>query len=140
MKLTLSPTGSGNQTPFIIDVPDNPRLEAEVLIGRAQECDVQLEQPFVSRHHCGIVIDRAARSVHIRDLQSRNGTFVNDQPITGPCEVHDGDTVTIGFLPLKIEFSGGSSVWDRAAARWRAAQIAQPRKMTFGAMANGPRW
>jgi eukaryotic-like serine/threonine-protein kinase len=49
------------------------------LIGRAADCDVQLplrlEFMDVSRHHCELAIDPPV--ARVRDLGSRNGTFVN---------------------------------------------------------------
>jgi len=117
-------------SPFVIDVPDNPQLEPEVLIGRARDCDMQIRKSSVSRHHCGIVFDGATRAVRVRDLGSRNGTFVNDQRVSGFRDLHNGDTLVVGFLSLKIEISGeSSSVWDRVAARARAAETARPRRM-----------
>jgi pSer/pThr/pTyr-binding forkhead associated (FHA) protein len=48
-------------------------------VGRAEDCDVQLPGDLlhrtVSRHHCLLDIDPP--TVRVRDLGSRNGTFVN---------------------------------------------------------------
>src|SRR5262245_39310293 len=48
-------------------------------IGRSNECDLQLPATLefmdVSRLHCELVIDPPA--IQVRDLGSRNGTFVN---------------------------------------------------------------
>ena len=52
-------------------------------IGRAPDCTIQVEPTRdnldVSRHHCRLDIDPPL--VHVRDLDSLNGTFVNDQRI-----------------------------------------------------------
>jgi len=56
---------------------------AECVIGRSDDCDVQLpttrEFLKVSRLHC--VLDVHPSVVRVRDLSSRNGTFVNGQNI-----------------------------------------------------------
>jgi len=137
MKLTLSPVDDRERMPFVIDIPDNPQVEAEILIGRTRDCDIQIPQQFVSRRHCGIMVDMTAKSVRICDLGSQNGTFVNDEPVTGLRDVMNGDKLTVGFLPLTIEISGDCSVWDRLAARSRAEQTGKPRKLNFGATDHG---
>src|SRR5262249_58225643 len=56
---------------------------AKCVVGRSRDCDVQLpstpEFLRVSRHHCVLNID--ALAVQVRDLGSRNGTFLNGADI-----------------------------------------------------------
>jgi pSer/pThr/pTyr-binding forkhead associated (FHA) protein len=53
------------------------------ILGRAEDCDIQvpLDQAHadVSRHHCLFDLDPPA--IRIRDLGSRNGTYVNGEKI-----------------------------------------------------------
>lgn len=53
------------------------------LIGRARDCDLRVpadsEHASVSRHHCMLEIDLP--SVRLRDLGSRNGTYLNGESI-----------------------------------------------------------
>jgi hypothetical protein len=132
MQLMLSRADGSQEFPLVLDIPGNPRIESEFLIGRAPDCDVHLMEPSVSRHHCGIVVDTMAQSLRVRDKGSRNGTFVNDQPVLGMCALQDGDTLTVGFVPLTIRISSDRSLWDNASKRCRAAQIAKPRRIEFG--------
>ena len=136
MKLVLSRADLVDDAPFVVEIVDNPHVEAEVLIGRARDCDVQIEEPFVSRHHCTIVIDMTGQSLHVRDLGSRNGTFVNDRRVEGLCEAHEGDTITVGYLPLTIGIADESSIWERIDARCRQAPVSTPRQIKFGALAD----
>jgi predicted component of type VI protein secretion system len=123
MQLVLS-RGDGSHDPVVIlEVPGNPRIEPEFLIGRADDCDVRLIDKSVSRHHCAIAVDIAARAIRVRDMESRNGTFVNDERLPGMCTLQDGDRLTVGHVPLTIHISSDSSFWDNVADRCRAAQI-----------------
>ena len=80
------------------------------VVGRAEDCDIRLpgqEHPFISRHHCEFDIDPP--EVRVRDLWSRNGTFVNGeklQPVEaeqiGEQELKNGDEVRLGNTVLRI--------------------------------------
>ncbi len=48
-----------------------------IVIGRAVDCDMVLEHPHISKHHCRVQISHG--SVEVVDLRSTNGTFLNDQ-------------------------------------------------------------
>jgi pSer/pThr/pTyr-binding forkhead associated (FHA) protein len=69
-------------------------LEGErATIGRSAECEVAIDVPAVSRRHAAISIENGR--FYIEDLQSRNGTFLNDQRILQRSPLHDGDQVLI---------------------------------------------
>lgn len=51
-------------------------LTARIVLGRASSCDVVIDDMLVSRKHAEIQKIKAA--FFIKDLNSRNGTFVND--------------------------------------------------------------
>ena len=75
-------------------------VAAESVIGR-EGCEVTLADQEVSRRHAAI------RSVEgglgIEDLESRNGTFVNDERIDGIRALRDGDQVRVGDTVLRFE-------------------------------------
>ncbi len=62
-------------------------------LGRG-DVEIQLDDPFASSHHARI--SRQGRAVVIEDLGSTNGTYLNDEPLTGPQPLHDGDRIRIG--------------------------------------------
>lgn len=76
-----------------------PLERDEVIIGRALEADVRLNDTRASRLHARITTenDRAARETiyRITDLGSTNGTMVNGELITEAI-LHDGDKIVIG--------------------------------------------
>ena len=57
----------------------HPLRAGENLVGRAHDCRVVLTAPTVSRHHALITID--AEGCTIRDLDSKNGTYVDGRII-----------------------------------------------------------
>jgi hypothetical protein len=62
-------------------------------LGRG-DVEIQLEDPFASSRHARISRDRHV--VMIEDLGSTNGTYLNEQPLTGPQPLHEGDRIRIG--------------------------------------------
>jgi hypothetical protein len=69
-------------------------------VGRNPTNDVRLHEASVSSFHCEIEISN--ERVEARDLQSTNGTRVNDQPVeTGVLRA--GDVLTLGQLRLQVE-------------------------------------
>ena len=65
-----------------------------VLVGRAPEADLQLIDEKVSREHC--LFEPRENGVVVRDLGSRNGTWVNGERLHGPHLLAPNDTVGIG--------------------------------------------
>lgn len=66
---------------------------SRVLIGRSQDADIMVIDESVSLKHCEI-IQKGGRFI-VRDLNSQNGTFINDSPILRS-EIRDGDILSIG--------------------------------------------
>ncbi|HSJ58879.1 MAG TPA: FHA domain-containing protein [Anaerolineae bacterium] len=66
----------------------------QLQIGRDPENDVVLDAPTVSRFHA--TIERIGQRFRVHDLNSANGTFVNDRPVEGDVWLQPGDTVRVG--------------------------------------------
>lgn len=62
-------------------------------LGRG-EVEIKLEDPFASSRHARI--SRQGHVVVIEDLGSTNGTYLNEEPLTGPQPLHTGDRIRIG--------------------------------------------
>jgi pSer/pThr/pTyr-binding forkhead associated (FHA) protein len=54
--------------------------EISVLVGRRPGCHIEIENPMVSAHHCQIFLDDDGHW-YVKDLDSTNGTFVNDERV-----------------------------------------------------------
>ncbi len=65
-----------------------------LLVGRAVECNLALNDVQVSRRHARFYW-HGSRLI-VEDLSSANGTIVNGVPISGPYMLHEGDTIEIG--------------------------------------------
>jgi hypothetical protein len=64
------------------------------IVGRVTGCDVVLSNDTVSSHHAEISID--GHTYTVRDLGSRNGTWVNGRKIATECPLSPGDRVAFG--------------------------------------------
>ncbi len=77
-----------------------PLLESRIPIGRGPENDVVLLDPSLSRRHA--VLEYRAGRFWVRDLGSRNGTFLNGRPL--PAEgrpLRNGDRLRLGRVELR---------------------------------------
>jgi len=101
----------------------------QCLIGRAPDCDIQLSLPNdprfanISRHHCELDIDPPA--LRVRDLGSRNGTWLNGEMINSGSAyleneaerrlgdfvpLKDGDELGIGYMIVRVRIAELSDV------------------------------
>jgi hypothetical protein len=69
-------------------------------LGRG-DVEIRLDDPFASAHHARI--SREGHVVVIEDLGSTNGTYLNEQPLTGPQPLHPGDRIRIGDCEFSYE-------------------------------------
>lgn len=69
-------------------------------IGRTSAAAITIDDGTVSREHAELV--RSGTQVVVTDLGSTNGTRVNDQPLAGSRELHDGDVVCLGSVELRF--------------------------------------
>jgi hypothetical protein len=77
----------GHQAGVAYDLSDGAEL------GRGN-VEIKLEDPFASSHHARI--SREGHVLLIEDLGSTNGTYLNEEPLSGPQPLYDGDRIRIG--------------------------------------------
>ena len=73
------------------------------VIGRRHDCDLRIPLNSVSRRHCQFSINN--ESLKIRDLDSRNGTYLNGKRIE-EAKVQPGDYIKIGTLTFALQIDG----------------------------------
>ena len=72
-----------------------------IMIGRGADCQLILEDDYVSTRHARVV--STPSGIYVEDLGSTNGTYVNGQRITAPTTITLPDTVRIGKTILRLE-------------------------------------
>ena len=82
----IYPTGPGMGTRY-------PLSDTPVVLGRGNDCDIRINDHSVSRRHARI--QPGADGYYAVDLQSTNGTFVNDV-VASICKLKDGDYLRVG--------------------------------------------
>ena len=99
-------------------LPDN------AAVGRAASCQVVLpaEDAEASRLHAQVY--RAGQDYWLRDLGSRNGTYVNGQRVHGPVRLTDGSSIQLGRTVLEFRVSGARA-WSSPVRSWAARRRAR---------------
>lgn len=69
-------------------------------VGRGSWNDIQLANPTVSREHAELVVSGSC--IEVRDLSSRNGTWLRDQRITEIAGVNPGERIRFGSVELSV--------------------------------------
>ena len=73
-----------------------------ITIGRAEDNILSLKDDvYASGHHAEIFFEGPV--CHLKDLDSRNGSFKNNEPVLGTVVVQKGDLVTFGRTKFEIE-------------------------------------
>jgi hypothetical protein len=76
-------------------------LEEGAVLGRGDAAEIRLEDPFASGAHARIY--RQGNLMVIEDLESTNGTYLNEELLDGPRPLHPGDRVRIGDSEFTYE-------------------------------------
>lgn len=107
----------------------NLRAGKQLVIGRGDDCDLQLLDASISRRHCRIVVEHG--HAKMEDLNSKWGTFLNGQKID-VCPLQLNDTVTLGQSELRFQVSPEAATLEHPASQTpgsrRSTQREQPRR------------
>jgi adenylate cyclase len=99
---------------LLIVRPDGQEVEQDftgeqTMIGRHEKCDLRLVDSMVSRNHC--IILREGRRFVVKDLESRNGTWINGRRIKNRRSLRSGDVIQVG--PFRLLFQPESQAPPR---------------------------
>ncbi len=92
-------------------------------IGRVEDNTFQIADPSVSSHHCEVLL--RGGDVVIRDLNSTNGSYINDAQITESV-LKPGQKLRLGQIELKLELEGGAAPTPSPASPAAPAAPAAP--------------
>lgn len=108
-------------TTFILQPLDKTANEAGPLrisdfpcvIGRSRDCGLRLNLDRISRNH--LRLERAGDGILVEDLNSTNGTFINNERLSLPTALHPGDTLHLADYAFRLAVEEGErSAWQRA--------------------------
>ena len=88
---------------------DGKELEIKVpefLIGRGDGVNLRPKSDLISRHHCAVILEDG--QAFIKDLESRNGTHLNGERISGKVKMQVGDRLRVGRLQFEVLIDHGS--------------------------------
>ena len=115
MRAELIPTDGGPPIPIIRDV---------TLIGRREYCDIQFDDPSLSKRHCVVV--KTDGLLMVRDLATTNGTRVKGQRIRWAALLPN-DKITIGRLNFRVHLGPADATARPAQAQAQAKPKAKPQ-------------
>ena len=80
--------------------PSTVRLADPTDVGRSSSCAITVDDTYVSQRHARFFARDGGW--YVEDMGSTNGTYLNDQRVTQPAEVHAGDVVRLGKTVLEL--------------------------------------
>src|SRR5271169_2634047 len=108
----VKPAKETGEACLVLIYPPGPEMgkrfalsRTEIVLGRGADCDIQIDRDSVSRRHARVF--RSGESWSVEDLQSTNGSYVNDVPVTKSV-LRDADFLKIGAAIFK--FLSGSGI------------------------------
>jgi len=129
------------QVPFLTDPTgrEHPLTGEITTIGRAVENDIVITSKRISREH--VRVRREGWRVMLQDMNSTNGSFLNDERVLAPAELRDEDRIKIGdvilvfhdpdityrdtiFPELEVDAAAGVARVDRRVVELSAKEFA----------------
>ncbi len=105
-----APDGDGSEPRLVVErAPGHTSgMEYDIgegaVMGRGDQAEIRLEDPFASSRHARLLPQGGI--VVIEDLGSTNGTYLNEELLSGPQPLHRGDRVRIGDSEFTYEDAG----------------------------------
>jgi len=76
-------------------------LDGDVVLGRGERAEIRLQDPFASSRHARVYVQ--GNILVVEDLDSTNGTYLNEELLETPRPLHPGDRVRIGDSEFTFE-------------------------------------
>jgi pSer/pThr/pTyr-binding forkhead associated (FHA) protein len=81
---------------------------SQFLIGRDPQCQLRPASAIISKRHCALLSKN--NKFFVRDFDSTNGTFVNEDPVKGERELKHDDLLKVGPLTFRVVIEGTVAV------------------------------
>jgi biotin carboxyl carrier protein len=98
-------TRSGGRAVVIVEPKETKGarypLADEMTLGRAAGCTITVDDTYASQLHARLFQRDGA--LHVEDLGSTNGTYVNGRKVDSPVAVKPGDKVKVGATVFEVE-------------------------------------
>ncbi len=117
----------------VIEGPDAGKqvaVDRAVVIGRAPECDLVLDDGEVSGQHARVTPSPDG-SATVEDLESTNGTFINENELEGPSRLDPGDELLVGVSVLQLRTRQDIASGASAVIQIPPAMATAPREPTY---------
>ncbi len=95
-----------------------------VVLGKSAECDIIVPSAIVSRRHCRISVEKDF--LVLRDLRSKNGTFLNGKKVDEEAFLASGDKIRVGEVVFTVMI--GPLHGDTSAAEIAAIAEEEPEE------------
>ncbi len=112
--------------------PHSFALEEKTTVGRDPEADVCIDDEAVSWHH--LEIESRGGVLMATDLDSRNGTALNGEPLDRPRRLRDGDVLTIGEYRLEVSDPVPGRAGATVAASEPSVALSEEERATAAAL------
>ncbi len=109
-----------------------PLVGERTVVGRSPEADITLEDDAVSWNH--LEIERRGDVLMATDLDSRNGTALNGEPLDKPRRLRDGDTLIIGDCRLEVSTGAATPVGATVASTEPGVALSEEERATAAAL------
>ncbi len=83
-------------------------IDRDLIIGRDADCDIVIPDRQVSRHHAKVT--KSPNGVLLEDLGSKNGTYLNNQPISEVSKLIEADEIAIAFTQTFLFLSSDATL------------------------------
>jgi pSer/pThr/pTyr-binding forkhead associated (FHA) protein len=93
-------------------------------IGRVSDNTIHIPHSSVSSHHCQVLL--SGEDVVVKDLESKNGTFINNQQITAETVLKPGEILRLGQVEMRLE-TGTARMGSTTSMEHSSASIYQTR-------------
>jgi pSer/pThr/pTyr-binding forkhead associated (FHA) protein len=102
------------------------------VVGRSPDADLQLDDEAVSWNH--LEISRHGEMLMATDLDSRNGTALNGEPLDRPRRLRNGDTLIVGAYRLEISVGPATPVGATVPSSRPAVALTEEERATAAAL------